>query len=145
MHPSSIENMKYFKEKYLNNLVEKNLNILDVGSQDINGNYKDIFQSKNWNYVGLDMQHGDNVDLIPNNEYKWDEIENESFHVVISGQALEHIEFFWLTIEEIYRVMKKSGFLCLIAPSSGYEHRHPVDCWRFLPRWHASNSKICRS
>ena len=25
------------------------------------------------------------------------------------------------------------GIACLIAPSGGYEHRYPVDCWRFYP------------
>jgi SAM-dependent methyltransferase len=51
--------------------------------------------------------------------------------VVISGQALEHIEFFWLTMLEISRILKPGGLCCLIAPSAGPEHRFPVDCWRF--------------
>ena len=52
---------------------------------------------------------------------------------MISGQAFEHIEFFWLTMLEISRVLKPEGLCCLIAPSSGPEHRYPVDCWRFYP------------
>lgn len=30
-------------------------------------------------------------------------------------------------------VTNPNGRLCLIAPSSGPEHRYPVDCWRFYP------------
>jgi SAM-dependent methyltransferase len=53
--------------------------------------------------------------------------------VLISGQAFEHIEFFWLTMLEIARVLKPGGICCLIAPSGGFEHKYPVDCWRFYP------------
>jgi hypothetical protein len=31
------------------------------------------------------------------------------------------------------RVLKPNGQIFLIAPSRGYEHRYPVDCWRFYP------------
>jgi hypothetical protein len=34
---------------------------------------------------------------------------------------------------EIVRVLKPNGFCCMVAPSSGYEHRYPVDCWRVYP------------
>jgi len=45
----------------------------------------------------------------------------------------EHVEFFWLTWLQMVRVLKSNGFIFLIAPSRGPEHRHPVDCWRFYP------------
>ncbi|HAW19754.1 MAG TPA: hypothetical protein DCX14_06190, partial [Flavobacteriales bacterium] len=50
---------------------------------------------------------------------------------LISGQALEHVEYPWVIFEEFYRVMKKGALCCIIAPSSGPEHRYPIDCWRF--------------
>ena len=42
-----------------------------------------------------------------NQAYNWKEIANDHYDVVISGQALEHIEFFWVTLGEIVRVTKK--------------------------------------
>jgi hypothetical protein len=27
--------------------------------------------------------------------------------------------------------LNKDGYICLIVPSSGSDHKHPVDCWRF--------------
>jgi SAM-dependent methyltransferase len=51
----------------------------------------------------------------------------------VSGQAFEHIEYFWLTWLEMARVLKPGGLIFLLAPSRGYEHRHPQDCWRFYP------------
>ena len=35
------------------------------------------------------------------------------------------------SIFEIVRVLKPGGIAAIIAPSSGFEHRYPVDCWRF--------------
>ena len=51
--------------------------------------------------------------------------------MVISGQAFEHIEYFWITILQINRILKLGGVACIIAPSEGKEHRYPTDCWRF--------------
>ena len=35
--------------------------------------------------------------------------------------------------ENIERVLKPSALCCIIAPSSGPEHKHPVDCLAFIP------------
>lgn len=36
------------------------------------------------------------------------------------------------------RVLKPGGFMYLNAPSTGYYHGHPVDCWRFyIDSWMA--------
>lgn len=133
MHKSSVDKMQSFKDKYLHDRQSEKLNILDLGSQNIGGSYRHIFDMPNWNYFGVDLESGENVDIILRNSYQWDEIQSDSVDVLISGQTLEHIEFFWITILEISRVLKVGGMCCLIAPSSGYEHRYPVDCWRFYP------------
>lgn len=131
MHKSSYDKMVQFKEQYLADFIGKNLTVLDLGSQDINGSYKKIFQESKWKYIGIDMVPGQNVDIVLDDIYKWKKLQSNSIDVIISGQAFEHIEFFWLTMREISRVLKPSGLCCIIAPSSGTEHRHPVDCWRF--------------
>lgn len=106
--------------------------VLDVGSFDVNGSYKQFFPGSEFEYVGLDMVAGPNVDIVPRYSYKWHELNTDSFDVVISGQALEHIEFFWITVIEMVRVLKQGGTLCLIAPKGFGEHRYPVDCFRFF-------------
>ena len=125
--------MKDFADRYLPNFSAQPLLILDVGSYDVNGSYRPLFENKNWHYRGLDIASGQNVDIVINDIYHWQEVETASVDVVISGQAFEHIEYFWQTFEEIYRVLKLGGLCCIIAPSSGPEHRYPVDCWRFFP------------
>jgi SAM-dependent methyltransferase len=109
------------------------LKILDVGSLDVNGSYRELFSHPAWIYTGLDVTSGPNVDLVVRSPYRWDEVATESVDVVISGQALEHIEYFWITMLEITRALTPGGICCLLAPSRGPEHRHPVDCWRFYP------------
>ena len=140
MHESSLLRMKWFKDNYLND--QRNYRVLDIGSYGVNGTYKDIFDNKNFSYFGLDIEKGPNVDIVPENIYSWKEIKDDQFDVVISGQAFEHIEFFWITMQEIARVLKKDGLVCIIAPHGFGEHRFPVDCWRFfsdgmiaLARW----------
>jgi len=122
--------MRDFANKYLDK--DKELVIYDIGSMG-EWNYRDIFSNNpNWKYFGIDLKSGINVDIILDSPYKW-QFEDDSVDIVISGQCFEHIEFFWLTIMEIKRILKPNGLLCIIAPSKGYEHRFPVDCWRFYP------------
>jgi len=111
----------------------KKLRILDVGSQDVNGSYRALFDHPNWTYIGADQAAGTNVDIVLASRYCWKELEAKSFDVVISGQAFEHMEYFWVAMFEISRVLKQGGLCCIIAPSAGFEHRYPVDCWRFFP------------
>ena len=97
--------MEWFAETYLKG--KNNPSVLDVGSYNVNGCYKEIFTARGCRYLGLDMEAGPNVDLIPDCVYEWKELEDDQFDVVISGQALEHIEFFWITVSEMVRVTKK--------------------------------------
>jgi SAM-dependent methyltransferase len=34
---------------------------------------------------------------------------------------------------EMVRTLRPGGYIFLIAPSRGHEHRFPLDCWRFYP------------
>ena len=124
--------MEKFKNQYLDK--STNLKILDVGSYDSNNppyNYGLLFKEKNWKYWGMDIKKGSNVDIVVKDIYNWVEIENESYDIVISGQAFEHMDYFWKAAEEMTRILKPNGYLCIIVPSAGPVHRNPVDCYRF--------------
>lgn len=121
------------------------LKIADIGSYDVNGSYRPLFENPGWHYQGLDLAAGPNVDLVLSSPYRLP-FAPESLDVVISGQAFEHVEYFWLTWQEVVRALKPGGKVFLIAPSRGPEHRYPVDCWRFYPdayralaRWSATD------
>ncbi len=133
MHQSSMDKMTAFRDQYLSSKIGKTLQIFDLGSQDVNGSYRSLFEDSAWQYVGLDMEAGKNVDLLLRTPYAWKEVKRNSADVVISGQAFEHIEYVWITMLEIARILKPGGLCCILAPSSGPEHRFPMDCWRFYP------------
>jgi len=132
MHKNSHSKMQWFKNTYLSTTNE--LKILDVGSLDGKGNYNysDIFNENNWSYTGLDFQAGNNVDIVVTDIYNWFEIEDNTYDVIISGQLFEHLEFFWLTMSEIERVLKPGGYVCIIVPSNGPKHGGNMpNCYRF--------------
>ena len=130
MHEDSKKLMKGFISNFLNG--NRALKVLDVGAYDVNGNYRDLFTQ--FQYVGMDVEAGPNVDLVVEEPYNWKEIADESYDIVICGQALEHIEYPWETMREIARVMKKGGLCCVVFPSKGPLHYYPLDCWRIMPQ-----------
>ncbi|WP_296882418.1 bifunctional 2-polyprenyl-6-hydroxyphenol methylase/3-demethylubiquinol 3-O-methyltransferase UbiG [uncultured Methanobrevibacter sp.] len=132
MHKNSHSKMEWFKNTYLN--ITNKLDILDVGSLDGKGNYNysDIFDEENWTYTGLDFKDGNNVDIVVTDIYNWFEIEDNSYDVIISGQLFEHLEFFWLTMSQIERVLKPGGYVCIIVPSAGPRHGgNTPNCYLF--------------
>jgi SAM-dependent methyltransferase len=136
MHRSSYDKMAAFRDAYLGHLADTPLTILDVGSavvSDDGDGYRPLFAAPAWRYVGLDMAPGRNVDLVPDSPYRWPALADASVDVVISGQAFEHIEYPWLTIQEIARVLRGDGIAAIVAPSAGPVHRFPKDCWRYYP------------
>lgn len=132
MHQSSRAIMGDFARRLADELGGRSVRVLDVGSQDVNGSYRDLFSFPGVEYVGLDIAPGPNVDVVVADLYVWNEVPDAGFDVVISGQALEHIPFPWLVVEEICRKLRVGGLACLIAPSGGPEHRYPVDCYRYF-------------
>lgn len=134
MHKSSYLRMEYLVKHYAPFFAadKERISVLEIGSCDAEGSYRKLFDNCHCSYTGLDMEHGPNVDVVPEDIYHWAEIEDESFDLVISGQVFEHIEYPWLTMEEIARVLKPSGFCVIIAPNSGREHKAPKDCYRYF-------------
>ena len=133
MHQSSFDQMAAFRARYLDGRNSEPLVILDLGSQDINGSYRPLFAVPPWQYVGVDLAPGANVDIVLSDPYDWREIAPDSADVIVAGQTFEHTEFFWETGRQITRTLKPNGICCIIVPSSGPEHRFPVDCWRMYP------------
>jgi len=135
MHASSFENMEKCYRKYLSARVStanSPLKVLDVGGANINGGYADIFSGSGFDYIGADIQPGEGVSVVLDDPDRLP-FDDNSIDVVISGQMLEHCEYFWVTFSEMVRVLKESGYIFLIAPSAGPIHNYPVDCYRFYP------------
>lgn len=135
MHQSSLQHMRRLVESRLD--PARPLAIADLGSYDVNGSYRPLFEHPSWSYRGVDLAPGPNVDVVLESPYRLP-FASESLDLIVSGQAFEHVEYFWLAWLEMLRTLKPGGMVFLIAPSRGPEHRYPVDCWRFYPdAWRA--------
>ena len=133
MHQSSYDKMIRFRSVFLQHRANTPLLIYDLGSQDVNGTFRPIFSEVQWRYIGIDTVAGKNVDIVVRHPYTFRELPGNAADVMVSGQTFEHIQYFWITMLEIARVLKPGGICCILAPSSGPEHRYPYDCWRFYP------------
>lgn len=107
--------------------------VLDVGSININGSYRELVESLGATYTGLDVQSGPNVDIIADDPYRYP-FPRESFDAVLCGNALHNMEAFWLVIPEMVRVLKPGGLIAVVAvtwnrPKAG---KWPIDAWRFM-------------
>ena len=133
MHYSAYLNAEKFYEKYCKIDIE-NKKILDVGSYDVNGTMKPIFEKGQ--YVGIDMEEGPNVDVVGvSHDIPF---EKDEFDIVISSSCFEHDDMFWISFQEMCRVLKPGGYMYIQAPSNGPYHGWPGDNWRFyIDSWKA--------
>lgn len=125
--------MERLVRQYLNR--DRVLRIADIGSfrvDERNLSYRTLVDSPAWTYVGVDIAKGPNIDVVMESPYRLP-FSDSSVDVIFCGQVFEHIEFFWLTINEMSRILRPGGMVFLIAPSRGFDHKYPVDCWRFYP------------
>lgn len=128
MHAEAVQAM----DKILSSCrLEGVLKVLDVGSYDVNGTYRPMVEGRGWEYTGLDIQAGPNVDVV-GKPYKFP-LPGASFDVVISGSTMEHVESIWLWIPELARMLRVGGMLAIVTHWQFPEHRYPVDCWRIMP------------
>jgi len=130
MHKTAEENAKRFFNEYVYNKNEE-IKILEIGSYIGGFNIRSL-NPKNSNYIGVDLSSGPGVDVVLNDPYILP-FDDNSFDYVISSSCFEHIDFFWVSFNEIMKVLKPSGVFYLNAPSNGDFHRYPIDSWRFFP------------
>jgi len=128
MHKSAMNHARLFFETYI---TADNLNIVEVGSQDVQGSIRNL-KPDTATYTGYDFVSGPGVDHIVDHPYKLP-IEDNTVDVIISSSCFEHSSLFWMNFVEAIRVLKPSGLFYMQAPSNGEFHRWPVDCWRFYP------------
>lgn len=136
MHLNSLDLMRRLFEAYAP--VGNGRTLYDVGSYDVNGNYCSIVKRFGWHYMGLDIMSGANVDIViaavGDGQSQGLRLRDLApVDLIISGQCIEHVIFPWDFVAEIAQALLPNGFLFLIAPFMWEQHRHPIDCWRFLP------------
>lgn len=107
--------------------------VLDVGSYDVNGTFRPLIESLGWDYTGLDIRPGPNVDIVVDKPYSWPWL--KEYEVVICGNMLHNTAEPWRLVPEMARVLKPGGLLAIVTVTWGKPDsaRMPVDAWRFMP------------
>jgi SAM-dependent methyltransferase len=108
--------------------------VVDLGSRISTGQeatHRDLLADYDCTITGVDILAGRNVDVVMKQPYRLP-LKSNSADLVISGQAFEHIPFFWATFLEMARVLAPGGLIFLTAPSRGNVH-DVHDCWRYYP------------
>jgi predicted SAM-dependent methyltransferase len=109
--------------------------ILEIGSRTMNKEgVRSLFSPTEFeSWTGIDMQMGQNVDVVLNAHNLVDKFGLNSFDIVINFSELEHDDAFWVTQEQTNKVLKKGGYYIVEVPSIKFYHHHnyPSDYWRF--------------
>jgi hypothetical protein len=90
------------------------VSVLDVGSMDINGNNRYLFD--NYEYTGIDIGEGKNVDLVISGNLFRSEKE---FDAIISTECFEHDKFWVATIFNTWMHLKQGGIYLFTCASDG--------------------------
>lgn len=131
MHASSNDLMRNFIREHL--AERETLSIADVGSYNVNGTYRPLFDKPGWAYSGFDLSEGPNVDHVLDCERDIADEHRRRFDVVISGQTMEHVRRPWLWMQGVAQLAIPGGLVFVIAPNTFQFHEYPIDCWRVWP------------
>lgn len=105
---------KHFNWKRLDEI-----KILEIGSYAVNGTIRDFLPHNN--YIGADLIHGPGVDLVA--DAKKIDFEDDEFDLTFSCNCFEHDPFWHDSFDNLFRMTKSNGYICITCPSKGHiEH-----------------------
>ena len=105
-------------------------NVLDIGSLDINGNNRYLFEQ--CDYTGIDIGDGPNVDLVIEGHLHRTDKDNK-YDVVVSTECFEHDKHWELTLKNVMKNLLSKGGLFLFScaapgrPEHGTKKTSPKD------------------
>lgn len=107
--------------------------VLELGSRWAHGGVPQTLFTGEHAYTGIDMLEGQGVDLVMNFHDLQTVFKAHSVDTVLCLETLEHDDRFWLTLEQVARVLKRGGHFVLSVPTEGYlwYHPYPQDYYRF--------------
>lgn len=112
MHPEARDFTLFVKQILNIFFIEKQ--VLDVGSGDINGNNRFLFE--NCEYNGNDVIQANNVTIV--SKTKDLPFENNTFDTIISTECFEHDPEYKESFIKIYNMLKPDGLFCFTCAST---------------------------
>lgn len=93
--------------------------VLDVGSGDINGNNRHLFDG--CLYEGNDVTESKNATIV--SKTKDLQINDNTFHTIVSTECFEHDPTYEQSLKKIYKMLKPGGLFCFTCAST-YRPEH---------------------
>ncbi|MEM2900830.1 MAG: methyltransferase domain-containing protein [Thermoplasmata archaeon] len=122
-----------FGAKNLSREEIKGKKVIEIGACNVNGSLQPLLKS--WEpaeFVGVDIEKGEGVDVICNAENLVDKFGKESYDVVLSMEVLEHVRDWRKVVSNIKNICKNGGIILITTRSYGFGyHAYPYDFWRF--------------
>lgn len=105
---------------------------LEIGSRARSGTvYKDALVPDGWEYVGVDVVPGDNVDVVGDAHDLEAVVPATGFDAVYSIATFEHLAMPWVAAVSINRVLRPGGLLFVGSHQTYPLHEEPSDYFRF--------------
>ena len=118
-HQQQRDFIKKTKDHFPECFEGEHLNVLEVGSLNINGTVRDFFKAEQ--YLGLDLMEGRDVDFVcAGHEYA---ANDGTFDTTISTECFEHDKHWKETFANMYRMTKPGGMVLFTCASEG-RHEH---------------------
>lgn len=96
-----------------------NVNVLDIGSLDVNGSNSFLFTGNNTTYMGIDVVMGKNVHAVSKG-HEWSAPDG-CYDTIISTECFEHDPYYELTFKNIVRMLKSGGMFIFTCATTGRE------------------------
>jgi SAM-dependent methyltransferase len=122
------KNQIYYLTKHIPSL---NGSILEVGSKDYGStsSYRKLYA--NCEYVGVDMEMGEGVDIVLDMVLGTGSLPLSHFDLVICCSVLEHVSKPWIFAENLQQLIKPNGMVYMSVPWVWRYHPYPDDYFRF--------------
>jgi hypothetical protein len=104
---------------------------VEIGSRARSGIVRKQFVPPGWDYAGLDIIEGPNVDVVGDAHQLSKLFEPSSVRAVMAISVLEHILMPWKFAIELNRVLEPGGVAFFLTHQTWALHDVPWDFWRF--------------
>lgn len=106
-----------------------NVNVLDIGSLDINGSNRYLFIGQDGTYTGIDVALGRNVDAVSKG-HEWSAPDG-FYDTIISTECFEHDMHYEKTLKNIVRMIKPGGLFIFTCATTGRPEHGTSRCAAF--------------